>query len=83
MKARLVRIGNSQGVRIPKAVLRQCGMDDEVEMTVEDRRIVITPGRQPREGWDDGFRAAEAAGEDELLLPDDLSQPWDEEEWSW
>ena len=51
MKARLVRIGNSRGLRLPKAVIEQVGLDDEVELVVEGRRIVITPARRPRAGW--------------------------------
>jgi antitoxin MazE len=43
MKARLVRIGNSRGIRLPKAIIDQVGLDDEVELLVEDQRLVIVP----------------------------------------
>lgn len=46
MKAALVPIGNSQGIRIPKAILDQCGLSGEVEMTVEGEALVIRPSRK-------------------------------------
>ena len=51
MKTRIVRIGNSQGVRIPKPLLQQSGLGEEVELAVENGTIVIRPTSRPREGW--------------------------------
>ena len=51
MKARLIRIGNSRGVRIPKAVIDQVGLGDDIELQVEDGRVVITAASPPRTGW--------------------------------
>ena len=45
MKARLVRVGNSHGVRIPKTEIEQCSFEDEVELTVKDDRLIIAPAR--------------------------------------
>ena len=71
MKARLVPIGNSRGIRIPKAILEQCELTDEVELAVEGRQIILTPARQqPREGWREAAQRMAAAGDDELLIPD-------------
>ena len=42
MKARLVRIGNSRGIRLPKAVIDQAGIDDEVELEVRENQIIIS-----------------------------------------
>ena len=39
MKAKLIRIGNSKGIRIPKPILEQTGISDEVEMEVFDQYI--------------------------------------------
>jgi len=83
MKAPLVRIGNSHGVRIPKTVLEQCGFKDQVEMTVRDGTIVIAPARRARAGWDAAFNAMAAAGDDADLLPGKLANQWDETEWQW
>ena len=84
MKTRVVRIGNSRGVRIPKPLLEQAGLPDEVELAVEDSTIVIRPSVRPRDGWSEQFEAMAKAGDDELLDPDALStSSWDAEEWEW
>jgi len=84
MRTRIVRIGNSQGVRIPKPLLEESGLGDEVEMEIDDGRIVISPVGGVREGWDDAFRAMADAGDDALLDEPtaDLSE-WDDSEWVW
>jgi antitoxin MazE len=81
MKARLVRIGNSRGVRLPKAVIEQAGLGDEIELTVSDRRVVIVPVHQQRAGWAEAARRL-AADSDGLL---DAVTPtrFDEDEWRW
>ncbi len=43
IRTHLVRIGNSLGVRIPKAWLDQLGLQDEIELIAEVGRIVIRP----------------------------------------
>lgn len=63
MKTNIVTIGNSQGIRIPKVLLEQSKLTREVELEVRGESIVITSARKPREGWDEMFRAALAAGE--------------------
>jgi antitoxin MazE len=84
MKTRIVRIGNSRGVRIPKPLLEQSGISDEVEMEVEDRQIVIRPVVHPREGWASAFKEMAERGDDALLDPDVGGSPeWDDEEWEW
>lgn len=83
MKVNLVRIGNSKGIRIPKPVLEQCGLRDQVELTVKDNVLVIAPARPVREGWDDAFKVMAAAGDDGMLLPEDMSREWDEGQWEW
>jgi antitoxin MazE len=71
MKAQLISIGNSRGIRIPKAILQQCDMSDEVELAVEGRQIILSPtGKQPRKGWREAAARMAAAGDDELLIPD-------------
>lgn len=58
MKAKLVRIGNSHGVRLPKAVIEQAGLGDELRVAVRGRSVVITSSGGPRDGWDAAFRRA-------------------------
>jgi antitoxin MazE len=83
VKTSLVRIGNSHGVRIPKAVIEQCGLTSDVEMDVKDNTIVITPARKPRAGWAEAFKRMAEAGDDAPLLPDDLANAFDETNWRW
>lgn len=84
MKARIVRIGNSQGIRIPKPLLDQSGLRDEVELEVEPGRIIIRAAARPRAGWDAAFRSMAEHGDDALLDPEiGRATAWDEEEWEW
>jgi antitoxin MazE len=82
MKAELIRVGNSRGIRIPKPIIEQCGFQDAVDLRIENNRLVIAPARQPREGWKEAFRAASSSAHDELLLDIPPSQ-FDREEWQW
>ncbi|MBI3465790.1 MAG: AbrB/MazE/SpoVT family DNA-binding domain-containing protein [Planctomycetes bacterium] len=84
MKTRIVQIGNSQGIRIPKLLLEQTGLAGEVEIRAEDDSLVIRPAKKPRAGWAAAFRELAHEGDDTLLseIPVTLSR-WDEEEWEW
>lgn len=78
----VVRIGNSKGIRIPKAILQQCRIEDELELQVEEDRIVLKlPKGRPREGWDTAFRRMAEAGDDRLLIDDRLDIDFEEMEW--
>lgn len=83
VKTRIVKIGNSQGVRIPKILLDQTNLGEEVELEVEQGRIVIRSSRPLREGWDKQFKLMAEAGDDSLLDEDAQATTWDEEEWEW
>ncbi len=84
MRARVVRIGNSQGIRIPKPLLQQIGVGDDVDLQVEDNQIVIRPLSNPRAGWDQAFESMAESGDDALVIADEgLSHSWDEDEWQW
>lgn len=82
MKARLVKIGNSRGIRLPKPLIEAVGLDEEVELRVREGAIVILPARPPRTGWADAARALRASGASELL---DAPTPtcFDDDEWRW
>ena len=84
MRGRIVKIGNSQGIRIPKPLLEQTGIADDVELEVKDNQIIIHPLSSPRQGWDAAFKEM-AEKEDDLLVMDSgsISHSWDEEEWEW
>jgi antitoxin MazE len=91
-RTRIVRIGNSQGIRIPKKLLAQSGLGPEVELEVWDQQIIICAARPPREGWEESFLRAqvEATPEDEqeeaaLLRDMEAMGPteFDRFEWEW
>ncbi|HYW11062.1 MAG TPA: AbrB/MazE/SpoVT family DNA-binding domain-containing protein [Longimicrobium sp.] len=83
MRARVVKIGNSRGIRLPKPMLEQSGIGDEVELEVEAGQIVIRAVRHPREGWDVAFAEMARRGDDKLLDDVPSTSTWDEEEWEW
>jgi len=64
MRTRIIRIGNSRGIRIPRAVLEQCGFEDEAVLEVERGRLIVRPAPHPREGWDRAFAAMARRGDD-------------------
>jgi antitoxin MazE len=84
MKTRIIRIGNSQGVRIPKPIVEQAGLTGEVELSVRGRCLVIKAAALPRAGWAAAFRAMAQRGDDALI---DEGAPvltgWDEDERQW
>jgi antitoxin MazE len=83
MKLVLVRIGNSRGIRIPKALIEQCGFGDTVDVLVEENRLVLIPERATREGWKETFAAAGAYTDDAALCDAIPANEFDDEEWSW
>lgn len=82
MKTRLVQIGNSRGVRIPKPMIEEAGLSDEVELRLQKGAIIVMPARSPRSGWSEAARMLRERGEDYLVEPP-LSTHFDDEEWEW
>ncbi|HSV71083.1 MAG TPA: AbrB/MazE/SpoVT family DNA-binding domain-containing protein [Methylibium sp.] len=71
MLTTLRKLGNSQGVIIPKPLLAQIGLTDEADMKVENGAIVLRPARRsPREGWAEASRAIAEAADDGLAWPE-------------
>ena len=84
MRARVVKIGNSQGIRLPKPLLEQTGIMNDVELEVKNNQIIIRPVAKPRAGWDDAFEAMAEKGDDKPIIGDEeISHSWDDEEWQW
>ena len=82
LKVRIIKIGNSQGVRIPKAWLEQLNFTDEVELVVQPDQLVIRSSYSARHGWKQQFAKMAQQGDDILL---DAYRPthWEKEEWEW
>ncbi len=84
MKTALVQIGNSRGIRIPKAFLEQCQFRDEVDLEIRDDGLLLRRVIEPRSGWDETFRQMHEHGDDALLDEESLSATeWDTTEWEW
>lgn len=85
MKTQIVKIGNSQGIRIPKIILEESRIGNEVELVVEHEQIIIRSAKKARSGWEAAFRTLAKNGDDKLLDEENLSKQssWDDEEWEW
>ena len=84
VKTRIIKIGNSQGIRIPKPVLEQLGFTEEVELEVLSDQLVVRSPHQPRHQWEEYFKAMAEVGDDQLLGDEPLTlTEWEESEWEW
>ena len=84
MRTKLVQIGNSKGIRIPKPLLEEVGLDGEVDITIAGNTLVVSPVCKVRHDWSTAFAAMAERADDELL--DRVAEPsssWDAEEWRW
>jgi antitoxin MazE len=85
MKTKLIRIGNSQGVRIPKPIIEEIGLSEEIEMILKDNQIILRSSEETRKDWDHAFEKMAEEYDDGLLDQEEIEQPsqWDETEWTW
>jgi antitoxin MazE len=80
--SKVVKIGNSRGIRIPCVVLEQVGLTDKVDMKVEGNRLIIQAAHYQRQDWETRFAEMAQQGDDRLM--DQISTTgWDENEWTW
>jgi antitoxin MazE len=82
IRSKVVKIGNSRGIRIPRVLLEQAGLTDEVEMIVEGNQLIIHSAQHPRQGWDVQFAVMAETGDDRPLDPI-LPTQWEEDDWTW
>ena len=82
MLGRIVAIGNSQGIRIPKPLLEQSGLSGEVEITATKQGLVIRPKHRPRAGWGAAFAEMSRLGDD-ALVDQPAPTAWDRDQWQW
>lgn len=84
IRTHIVKIGNSRGVRIPKVLLDQAKLVDEIEIELQGDKLIIHPLRNPRQGWDEQFVEMARRGDDKLLDSEAVSPSnWDKDEWEW
>jgi antitoxin MazE len=82
VRTRLVQIGNSRGVRLPKPLLQEAGLTDEVEIRAREGVIVIQRVGRPREGWAEAARQMRER-KDDRLIDEPTATRFDDEEWQW
>jgi len=82
MDARIVPIGNSRGVRLPKLLIEEAGLGDRVSLRVVDGGVLIEPRPEARAGWADAARLARERGDEIVVEPWPLTG-FDAEEWRW
>jgi len=82
MKAKLVQIGNSRGVRLPKPMIEEAGLNDHVDIRVKEGSIIITSNLKPRIGWADCAKRLRDRNDD-ILTDQSTSTAFDETEWKW
>ena len=81
VKTKIVRIGNSQGVRIPKPILEEAGIEGDVELRVIDSGLVILPASSARVGWRAASKELSERGEGGLI--DEPTSSDFDDEWQW
>lgn len=82
MDARIVPIGNSRGVRLPKPLIEEAGLGERVSLRVVDGGLLIEPRPEARAGWAEAARQALKRGDEIVVEPWPLTG-FDAEEWEW
>ena len=83
VKTKVVRIGNSRGIRIPKVILDQCRINDEVELETKENCLVIKSSHTARDGWSIAFQKMHGNQDDTLVTDDSVANEFEKEEWEW
>ena len=81
MKAQIIQIGNSQGIRIPKMMLQETGISGEVELELTGDGILIRNAKKPRGDWETRFKATGDADDDQAVL--ETRTAFEKKEWQW
>jgi antitoxin MazE len=85
MEASIIKIGNSQGLIIPKKLLKALGNSKQVNINLKNGELIITPlnENKARSNWEEQFNEAIAKGfipeKSDLNFPNDF----DKDDWTW
>lgn len=82
VKTRIIRIGNSRGIRIPKTLLDEANLPEDVELHAEPGRLLVRAVRRPRSGWAAAAKRMRE-GQHDVLLDEPAPPRFDREEWEW
>jgi antitoxin MazE len=83
MKTQLIQIGNSKGVRLPKAIIEQCKLEKDVEIEINNNKLILYSESKVRKGWAESFKKMNKNTEDSMIFPDTMQSDWDDSEWVW
>ncbi len=84
VKVKIIRIGNSKGIRLSKSLIEQYNMKDEVLLEAKKDSIVIRPVESPRADWEKSFEEMRFRGDDVLFDEGtELESEWEQAEWLW
>lgn len=81
MKTKIVQIGNSRGVRIPKSFIEEAGLENEVELRLVEGGILVESAPAPRTGWAEAAKHLHDVENGDML--DGLFTTDFDDEWSW
>lgn len=81
MRASIIKIGNSKGLRLSKQIIQQYHLTDQVDLILEKDRIILKPINEPRKGWNEAFQKM-AQNEDDNMLMNDVFEDEEFEEWN-
>ncbi len=70
MQVRVIKIGNSRGIRLNKNIIQKYNIQEDVELILEDEQIVLKPISKARQGWNEAFQEMHEQGDDTLLMDD-------------
>lgn len=82
IQSKIISIGNSRGIRIPRTIIEQIGLTENVELKVEGNKLVVQSASTIRNGWSEKFAEMPKFSHDKLIDEPTTTQ-WDEEEWTW
>jgi antitoxin MazE len=70
MRASIIQIGNSKGLRLPKSIIEKYNIQGEMEIILNEHDITLKPIKKVREGWEEAFQQMHANGDDHLIIDD-------------
>lgn len=82
MRTKLIKIGNSKGVRLSRTLIEQYDLKENIVLEPTDNGILISSGKASRLGWEEQFKTA-AKKSDKTNPWQHISNKFDEEEWTW
>ena len=83
MKVKLINIGNSKGLRLPKTIIQQYKIGEDLQIELQEDGILLKPLTKPRTGWSEQFETAVKPIEKQEKNWIEARNRFDKEEWTW